>query len=98
MFKRLTFLLYWILVCFSIRKVIVRLNYPLHNTCEGGFRRSMAHRHGENVLIRRVSSMNEVGRERECFSFTDEVVIHLPCDQLGRKVGGVTGEDKGIFR
>ena len=78
--------------------VVVRLNYPLHNTFEvGGFRRSIAHRH-ESALIRRVSSMNEVGREREYVSFTDQVVIHLPCNQLGRKVGGVTGEDKGIFR
>ena len=99
MFKRLTFLIYWILVCFStIKIVIVRLNYPLHNTCEGDIRKSMAHRHGESVLIRRVSSINEVGRERECVSFTGWVVIRLPCYNIGRKVGGVTGEDKGIFR
>ena len=39
--------------------------------------------------------MDEVGRGE---FFTEYVAILPPLDQVGRKVGGVTGDDEGIFR
>ena len=42
--------------------------------------------------------MNETGREREGVSITEYVATLPPLDQVGGNVGGVTGEDEGVFR
>ena len=71
---------------------IIQINRHKRNAFEGG---AVACCKIKSILIGWVSPVDEVGRGE---FFTEYVAILPPLDQVGRKVGGVTGDDEGIFR